>query len=102
MHSRETLNESNIHFAPRLGALPDSPLTGAISAADRESPFRRDNEDTSAHRQRERDDLPREDGHQRAENGFKGQDDSKAHFVGGKLEYCICRKPDISRFMIGN
>jgi len=85
----------------RLGALPDSPLTGAISAADRESPFRRDNEDNFAHRQRERDDLPREDGHQRAENGFKGQDDSKAHFVGGKLEYCICRKPDISRFMIG-
>jgi len=26
---------------------------------------------------------------------------SKAHFVGGKLEYCICRKPDINRFMIG-
>ena len=26
---------------------------------------------------------------------------SKAYFVGGKLEYCICRKPDINRFMIG-
>ena len=26
---------------------------------------------------------------------------TKAYFVGGKLEYCICRKPDINRFMIG-